>query len=78
MPLFAYKLHADKPWLKECPYKITQGTIKLLATSWQEYRKGKRKSPRFKPSKGPHCNKTLSDTQSGIAKIDGDGSSFPS
>ena len=72
VPLFAYKLHSDKPWLKECPYKLTQGTIKLLATSWAEYRKGKRKSPRFKTAKGRYANKTLNDTQSGNARVDGD------
>jgi len=67
-PLFAHKLHEDKPWFRACPYKLTQGTIKLLATSWQEYRKGKRKSPRFK-RRGD--NRTLNDTQSGQAKVDG-------
>jgi putative transposase len=67
-PLFAHKLHEDKPWFRACPYKITQGTIKLLATSWQEYRKGKRKSPRFKRRRD---NRTLNDTQSGNAKVDG-------
>ena len=67
-PLFAHKLHGDKEWYRECPYKITQGTIKLLATSWQEYRKGMRKSPRFK-RRGE--NRTLNDTQSGNCKVDG-------
>lgn len=67
-PLFAHKLHEDKPWFRACPYKVTQGTIKLLATSWQEYRKGKRKAPRFK-RRGD--NRTLNDTQSGNAKVSG-------
>lgn len=67
-PLFAHKLHEDKLWFRDCPYKLTQGTIKLLATSWQEYRKGKRKAPRFK-RRGD--NRTLNDTQSGNAKVDG-------
>ncbi|MEM9116937.1 MAG: type V CRISPR-associated protein C2c8 [Cyanobacteria bacterium P01_F01_bin.56] len=67
-PLFAKKLHPDKPWYQECPYKLSQGTIKLLATSWAEYRKGKRKSPRFK-RRGE--NRTLNDTQSGNAKASG-------
>jgi len=67
-PLFAHKLHEDKPWFRACPYKVTQGTIKLLATSWQEYRKGKRKAPRFK-RRGD--NRTLNDTQSGDAKVIG-------
>ena len=67
-PLFAYKLHEDKPWLRECPYKLTQGTIKALATAWAEYRKGKRKSPKFK-RRGEVS--TLSDTQSGNARVDG-------
>ena len=48
MPHFAHKLHPDKPWYRDCPYKVSQSTIKALATAWQEYRKGKRKSPRFK------------------------------
>ncbi|MEM9213984.1 MAG: type V CRISPR-associated protein C2c8 [Cyanobacteria bacterium P01_F01_bin.150] len=65
-PKFAHKLHPDKPWFKACPYKLTQGTIKLLATSWQEYKKGKRKSPKFKRRGG---NKTLNNTQSGNAKF---------
>lgn len=51
--LFAYKLHPDKPWLSECPSKIMQGTIKQLATAWDEYRKGKRKLPRFKGKGDP-------------------------
>ena len=67
-PLFAHKLHPEKDWYRECPYKISQGTIKLLATSWAEYRKGKRKSPRFK-RRGE--NRTLNDTQTGNAKVDG-------
>jgi putative transposase len=68
-PLFAHKLHEDKPWFRSCPYKITQGTIKGLATSWQEYRKGKRKSPRFKSKKGRNICKTLSNCQSDTAHI---------
>jgi putative transposase len=68
IPLFAHKLNREKPWFTACPYKLTQGTIKLLATSWQEYRKGKRKAPRFK-HRGD--NRTLNDTQSGNAKVDG-------
>ena len=67
-PKFAHKLHPDKPWYRECPYKLSQGTIKLLATSWAEYRKGKRKSPRFK-RRGE--NRTLNDTQTGNCKVDG-------
>jgi len=67
-PLFAHKLHEDKPWFRACPYKVTQGTVKLLATSWQEYRKGKRKAPRFKRRSD---NRTLNDTQSGNAKVSG-------
>lgn len=67
-PLFAHKLHEDKPWYRVCPYKVSQGTIKLLATSWQEYRKGKRKAPRFKRRRD---NRTLNDTQSGNAKVIG-------
>jgi putative transposase len=67
-PLFAHKLHEDKPWFRACPYKVSQGTIKLLATSWQEYRKGKRKAPRFK-RRGD--NRTINDTQAGNAKVSG-------
>lgn len=70
-PLFAHKLHEDKPWYRACPYKVTQGTIKLLATAWQEYRKGKRKSPRFKSKKGRNLCKTISDTQTGNARVEG-------
>jgi len=65
-PLFAHNLHIDKPWFRDCPYKLSQGTIKLLATSWKEYRKGKRKSPRFK-RRGE--NRTLNNTQRGQAKV---------
>jgi len=66
-PKFAYKLHDDKPWLKDCPYKLTQGTIKLLATSWQEYKKGKRKAPKFKSQRDGM--RTLNDTQTGNATV---------
>ena len=70
-PLFAHKLHGDKPWYRACPYKVTQGTVKLLATSWQEYRKGKRKAPRFKSKKGRNLCKTINDTQTGNARVEG-------
>ena len=65
-PLFAHKLHQDKPWYRECPYKITQGTIRLLAMAWERYLKGKRKSPRFK-----RCGdiRTLNNVQSGKARV---------
>lgn len=65
---FAHKHNQDKPWFLSCPFKVTQGTVKLLATSWQEYRKGKRKSPRFKRHGE---NKTLNDVQTGNATVIG-------
>lgn len=73
--LFAYKLHPDKPWLAECPYKIMQGTVQQLATSWEEYRKGKRKPPRFKSKDNPI--KTLSNPQAGEATVQGDRVKLP-
>lgn len=47
MSLFSQE---NNPWLKEsgCHQKIVQGTIKLLTTSWETYKKGKCKSPKFK------------------------------
>lgn len=68
--LFAYKLHSDKPWLLECPSKVMQGTVKELATAWGEYRKGKRKSPKFKGRDNP--TKTISNNQSCDAVVKGD------
>ena len=75
-PLFAFKLPGNE-WLRDsgCPYKLTQGTIKLLATSWQEYRKNKRKSPRFKGDR--NLMMTLNDTQTGNASVDGDWVQLP-
>jgi putative transposase len=73
--LFAYKLHLDKPWLAECPYKIMQGTVQQLATAWEEYRKGKRKSPRFKGRDNPI--KTISNPQAGVATVQGDRVKLP-
>lgn len=65
--LFAYKLHPEKDWLHDCPYKITQGTIAQLATAWEQYRKGKRKAPKFKSKRDPI--KTLSDVRAGDAVV---------
>ena len=67
VPWFAYKLHPDWDWLLQCPYKITQTTLKELATAWTEYKKRKRDIPRFKSRKFPM--RTLSNAQSGNAKL---------
>jgi putative transposase len=72
---FAYKLHADKPWLLDCPSKMTHGTLKRLSTSWMEYLKGKRDRPRF-IKKGQFS--TLSDVIPGDAEVlDGDRLKLP-
>lgn len=70
VPCFAYKLHPDKPWMTDCPYKITQSTIKELCTAWAEFKKGKRESPRFK-SATRNPLKTLSNAQGGNARLMG-------
>ena len=59
----------DVELIKSCPYKILQGTIKTLATAWKEYKKGKRKKPRYKGFRNPM--KSISDNQSGNAKLKG-------
>ena len=61
VPWFAYKTLGDRrlpngfsldvDLITFAPSKFMQGTIELLHTSWQEYKKGKRAVPRFKSSR---------------------------
>lgn len=68
---FAKKNHPNWPELQGCPSTLIRGTLQALATSWKEYRKGKRKMPRFKSARFPIC--TLSDSDSKkTAKVEGD------
>jgi putative transposase len=68
---FAKKNHPNWPELKDCPNTVVRGTLQALATAWAEYRKGKRKVPRFKNERFPI--KTLSDPDcKKTARIDGD------
>jgi putative transposase len=68
---FAKKNHPDWAELKACPRAVIRGTLQALATSWAEYRKGKRKVPRFKSERFPI--KTLSDIDcKQWAHVDGD------
>ena len=59
---FAKKNHPNWPELQGCPNNLLRGTLQALATSWKEYRKGKRKEPRFKSARFPIS--TLSDSDS--------------
>jgi IS605 OrfB family transposase len=52
-----------------CPQKHMAGTLKILATAWKEYKKGKRKRPRFKGRRNPMLSMT--NYQSGNAQLVG-------
>lgn len=68
---FAKKNHPAWPELQGCPNNLIRGTLKDLATSWTEYRKGKRKPPRFKSARFPIT--TLSDSDCKVsAHVNGD------
>ena len=68
---FAKKNHPQWTELQGCPVNLLRGTLQALATSWKEYRKGKRKVPRFKSARFPVC--TLSDSDSKkTAKVQAD------
>lgn len=56
---FSKKNHPAWTDLQGCPNNLIRGTLKALATSWREFKKGKRKSPRFKSQRFPVT--TLSD-----------------
>jgi putative transposase len=56
---FSKKNHPTWAELQGCPSSLIRGTLKALATSWREFKKGKRKSPRFKSQRFPIT--TLSD-----------------
>jgi transposase len=43
----------DVDLIKSAPAKMMQGTVDTLHTSWQEFKKGKRKRPRFKGKNNP-------------------------
>ena len=45
---FSKKLHPDKPWLCDVPSAFISGEAKTFGDSWQAYKKGVRKKPRFK------------------------------
>jgi len=64
---FAKMRNPGKDDLLSCPTQWTQGTVKALATAWGEYRKGKRKSPRFK-RKGEFISLS---TKTGGCSVDG-------
>lgn len=57
---FAKKNHPNWAALQGCPSTLIRGTLQALATSWKEYKKGKRKMPRRKGERFPIT--TLSDT----------------
>lgn len=68
---FAKKNHQSWPELQGCPSSLVRGTLQALATSWKEYKKGKRRPPRFKSARFPIT--TLSDTDcKKTAHVDGD------
>lgn len=75
--LFAYKLPANE-WLKASgvPSKVTRGTLKDLATSWEEYKKRNRKIPRFKGEKFPITTLSNNDPSSCV-QVDGDWITLP-
>ena len=56
---FSKKSHPTWADLQGCPNNLIRGTLKALATSWREFKKGKRKIPRFKSQRFPIT--TLSD-----------------
>jgi len=62
MASFAHKRHPDKPWLTAVPSSVNRGTISALITAWKEYRKGNRKSPRFKTKSEPLKTLNCCDT----------------
>lgn len=73
---FAKKNHPSWPELQGCPSALIRGTLQALATSWKEYKKGKRKVPRFKSARFPIT--TLSDTDcKKTARVDGDTVKLP-
>jgi len=45
---FAGKNHLDKSWFTEIPSCFVRGALKSLSKAWDEYKKGKRKRPKFK------------------------------
>ena len=73
---FTKKNHPTWADLQGCPSALIRGTLQALATSWKEYRKGKRKIPRFKSARFPIT--TLSDTDcKRTASVDGDTVKLP-
>lgn len=73
---FAKKNHRSWLDLQGCPNNLIRGTLQSLATSWKEYRKGKRKVPRFKSQRFPIV--TLSDQDCKTsASVDGDHVKLP-
>ncbi|OKH13190.1 type V CRISPR-associated protein C2c8 [[Limnothrix rosea] IAM M-220] len=61
--------YIDVALITSCPQKHMTGTLKILATAWKEYKKGKRKRPRFKGHRNPMQSTT--NYQSGDAKLVG-------
>ena len=73
---FAKKHHPNWPELQGCPSALIRGTTQALATSYKEYKKGKRKVPRFKGARFPIS--TLSDTDCKLTvRVNGDTVKLP-
>jgi putative transposase len=73
---FAKKNHPAWAELQGCPSAVIRGTLAALATSWAEYRKGKRKQPRLKSARFPIV--TLSDPDcKKTTHVDGDTVKLP-
>ena len=73
---FAKRNHPNWPELQGCPSAMLRGTLKALATAWVEYRKGKRRQPRFKSDRFPIA--TLSDLDcKKSASVDGNTAKLP-
>ena len=73
---FAKKNHPNWPELQGCPNTLIRGTLQALATSWKEYKKGKRKIPRFKSACSPITTLSDSDCKK-TARVDGDTVKLP-
>jgi putative transposase len=73
---FAKKNHPNWPELQGCPNNLIRGTLKALATSWTEYRKGKRKQPRFKSQRFPITTLSDQDCKKAVS-VDGDVARLP-
>ena len=73
---FAKKNHPNWPELQGCPNPLLRGTLKALASAWAEYRKGKRKQPRFKSERFPITTLSDCDCKKSVS-VDGDRVKLP-